>query len=275
MNISGSLPAEDYEEWTYTTASGVTVDISLGQSFAVMLADGPDSHTTITVGRGSEAAENPYVEDYRQAVEGQVADGLMTQEQAAQELSDYEARWSQEHGVITPAQLEAIADSIDFALVAQLGPHGEAERQACLAQKEADDTAYRQSLSDEAGYDGTLTADILEGYELQVDDGLTAEENGGTMMVVRIWETSEGGQIVLEYETMGAGDLVSDGDEPTETTDALGVEAYFVYNENFSEPNRLVWRDEAKGLDFTISSNGGLTAQQMLQQAQRLLADNS
>ena len=93
--------AATYEQWEYKTACGETVLLALGPHKALILADLPDSFVAVNVMAGAEPME------YQGGLSPLGGEGVPPLEAEAMEFQVS----------LSPASLEALADSIDFTLL--------------------------------------------------------------------------------------------------------------------------------------------------------------
>ncbi len=131
--ISGSVPT-DYAEWSYTTDSCETVDLVMGTDQSLMLLETDGAYIDVAVHAGSApAAFDPASSDRLSEQEHQ--DWLETwrREDPSATEEELEAMWQERYEaivseetamandrpVITAEQLEAIADSIGFDVLAK------------------------------------------------------------------------------------------------------------------------------------------------------------
>lgn len=192
-DISGTIDlSQGYDEWSYTTASGVTVDLILTANEAEILAETDGAYIDVSLAAGSAPSYDPATDP--QLSEEQRAfylEGLsqtrpdMTEAEMDAEWESYRESYTKRQQAflppaVTEAEVESIADCIGFDVLAErfdgtahpeTGEKVTALRQQMFAetetaqveaeQAEADIQETTRTMLDELG---SYTADMPEGY---------------------------------------------------------------------------------------------------------------
>ena len=227
--IAGFVP-QDYEEWSYTTASGQTLDLVMGTDGSLMLLETEGAYIYLGVNMGTEPVypDQPQSKDeFRAGYEEIVASEDATDQGkawAAQIIEDIDKAY-QDYldanfgGVdldepIRPAytkrDLEALADTVGFDVLAQrfAGPVDREKAQenyyAFVQRLSATDTHNRAADADTAIADlgDYAIAALPEGYALYVVDGQTADDSitgDGYNYVTCRYQGPTGGEITLTW----------------------------------------------------------------------------
>ncbi len=257
--IAGHVP-QDYEEWSYTTASGQTLDLVMDTDNSLMLLETGGAYIHLDVDMGTEAVypDQPKSKDeFRARYEEIVAS-----EDAAEQDKDWAANIIEDidkayqdyldanfGGVdldepIRPAytkqDLEALADTVGFDVLAKrfAGPIDREKAQenyyAFVQRLSATDTHNRAADADTAitAIGDYAIAALPEGYALYVVDGQTADDSitgDGYNYVICRYQGPTGGEITLTW---------SDGLEMSEVSPLS-----FSFDEN-GEPVDAVYPEE-------------------------------
>ena len=227
--VTGFVP-QDYEEWSYTTASGQTLDLVMGTDGSLMLleTDGAYIHLDVDMGTEPVYPDQPKTKDeFRARYEEIIASEDATEQDkawAAQIIEDIDKAY-QDYldtnfgGVdldepIRPAytkqDLEALADTVGFDVLAQRFA-GPVDREKALENyhafvqrlESATDTHNRTGDADAAIAaigDYAVTAPP-EGYALYRVHGQTADDpmGDGCNYVTRRYQGLTGGEITLTW----------------------------------------------------------------------------
>lgn len=139
--ISSSFPT-DYEEWSYNTASGVTVDLVQSANESAILAETEGSYIIILTNYGSQAlypmelaeddphyaqvhmSQEEYYSMLRENEPGLTDEGFQERYDLEASWETYRSQWEVDteqplRGALSKAELEAFADSIDFSVLAE------------------------------------------------------------------------------------------------------------------------------------------------------------
>ena len=139
--ISGSAElSEDSEAWEYTTASGKTVDLYLSPNSAVIMTESPGAYIYVGVKAGGASGYDPATDpNLSEEQKAFVIENILQNEPDLTE-AEQEAAWQEYYDsyvrnqreslppAITKEDLEIIADSVDFAVLADRfdgAPHPE------------------------------------------------------------------------------------------------------------------------------------------------------
>ncbi len=235
--ISGTIDlSQGYDEWSYATASGVTVDLILTANEAEILAETDGAYIDVSLTAGSAPSYDPdtdpqLTEQEKQAYMNalsQIPDMGYTEEELEEQWEEYRQQHIQRQQAflppaVTKAEVESIADCIGFDVLAERfdgTDHPETEekvtalRQQMLAETE---TARVEAEQDEADIQettrtvldelGSYTADMPEGYanvftvgHRQQDHGMVWTELDDYDQVSQVWFNQDTmASINLEY----------------------------------------------------------------------------
>ena len=262
-DISGSIDlSQGYEEWSYTTAGGVTVDLILTANEAEILAETDGAYIDVGLNAGSAPSYDPATDPQLTEQEKETYMNILSQipnmEYTQQELESQWEAHRQERirqmqaflpPAVTKAEVESIADCIGFDVLAERfdgTAHPEtaekvtALRQQMLADNQAAQTEYEQNSADmEAATQtlldelGSYTAAMPEGYanvftvgHRQQGHGMGWTEHDIFDQVSRAWfDQSTMGSINLDYYRFYSDESRSESVTEQAFRDAV---AYFV-----------------------------------------------
>ena len=284
--ISGPAPT-DYEEWSYTAASGQTVDLVMGTDRSVMLFETDGAYIQLDVNMGTEAVypEAPDImseEDYWNMLR-QLEPDLTEEERAGiytensyetylTNFNDYDPD-TPDQPAYTKADLEKLADSVGFDVLAERFADP-VDREKSLADYEAfvqrlesaTDTYNRGGDADAAmaALGDYYLAEVPEGYAMYyVFGSLRSEGVTDETYVVRSYD-GPGGEIVLLWSDdpqlselfplRGSADGTVVVYPETEQVTVNGCEARYAAgaDDNYAQ---IEWFDDTLGLRFSISGS--------------------
>ncbi len=216
---------QNYEEWSYTTSGGQTVDLVRAAYDSYILFETPGAYIYVNIDAGSQSEYDPELDplmdkewfmEFEREAQAQIAamGGELTDEEIE---ADWEAHVQERLDAaeqfppqaVTKEQLEAIADSIDLGVLAQRFDGTMTREQATAAYyafvdrlESATDTYNRTDDADAAiAAIGDYTMTAPEGYSLYSVGGQTADDpivGNGYSYVTRYWQGA-GGEIILTW----------------------------------------------------------------------------
>ncbi len=274
---------EDYQEWSYTTASGQTVDLVMGTDQSLMLFETEGAYIHLDVNMGTEAIypEEPYImseEEYWASLYERVPEEQWDQidegsyEFYLSNFDDYDPN-TPTQPAYTKADLEKLADSVGFDVLAERFADP-VDREKSLADYEAfidrlesaTDTYNRSGDADKAiAALGDYYLKDLEGFSMYSVSGSMPEEGvTDETFAVRRYQGSAGGGITLawsdamELSEPPALRETEDGTEDypeTEQVTVQGHEARYWSDDEYGA--QVEWLDEDRGLRFQVTAEWG------------------
>ena len=228
--IFGGVPA-DYEEWSYTAASGQTVDLVMGTNGALMLLETEGAYIHLSVDMGS-AYTRADLEKLADSVGFDVLaerfDGSVTREQATEDF---------------------------YAFIRR--------------REGATDTCNRRGEADEAiaALGDYYLADLPDGYFMYIVSGYTREPGVLDETFAERRYEGPGGEIVLIWSDDPALSEVlplvenDDGtkvypDREQITVNGCQARLLTAENEDYDDFGEIEWFDEALGLRFVVNGFG-------------------
>ena len=297
--ISGPAPT-DYEEWSYTAASGQTVDLVMGTDRSVMLFETDGAYIQLDVDMGTEAIypEAPDImseEEYWASLYERLPEEMWDQidENSYKfyltNFDDYDPD-TPIQPAYTKADLEKLADSVGFDVLAARFADP-VDREKSLADYEAfvqrlenaTDTYHRVGDADAAiaALGDYYLADVPEGYAMYIVNGQLADDPNiwdGYNSVTRRYQGPTGGEIILRWsddptlselfpivETEGGESIYPD----QEQVQVNGVQARLLSWDGGTE---LEWFDESLGLRFLVTAGADMSQDQMISLAESVTA---
>ena len=286
--ISSSF-AKEYEEWSYTTASGRTVDLVWAAYSSMILFESDGAYIRVSIDAGSEAeydpAKDPSMDKewFMNAMKTLLKQGGIEIDEEALE-QDWEQhvednlRFAQMFPPVpvTKEELEAIADTIDFDLLAQrfAGTHNMTDEEyAAFVQRleNATDSYNRDDTVDEAiaAIGDFYLADMPEGYFMYIVTSSVPSDIGsdGGYYVGRGYD---GPRSTIGFSWHSLNNTLADptnpwsyvGASPMATLSEAIVNGYACAVEAI-EMDRydgnaylLTWVDTDRALVFTLSTSG-------------------
>ena len=231
--ISGTIDlSQSYDEWSYTTASGVTVDLILTANEAEILAETDGAYIDVSLAAGSAPSYDPDTDPQLTEQEKEVYMNALSQipdmEYTEEELEEQWESHRQEHirhqqaflpPAVTKAEVESIADCIGFDVLAdrfdgtahpETGEKVTALRRQMMADNEAAQAAYEEDNADmEATTDtlleelGSYNADMPEGYA----NMFTVGHQGHGMVWTELDGYDQVSQVWFDQDTMASMNL--------------------------------------------------------------------
>ena len=216
-NISGTIDlSQGYDEWSYTTASGVTVDLILTANEAGILAETDGAYIDVSLAAGSAPSYDPATDPqlseeqrsfYLEGISQTRPD--MTEAEMDAEWESYRESYTKRQQAflppaVTEAEVESIADCIGFDVLAErfdgtahpeTGEKVTALRQQMFAetetarveaeQAEADIQETTRTVLDELG---SYTADMPEGYANVFTVGHRQQDHGMVWTALDVYD---------------------------------------------------------------------------------------
>ncbi len=289
--IFGGVPA-DYEEWSYTTASGQTVDLVMGTNGALMLLETDGAYIHLSVNMGTEAVYRTEdmlpisKEQYTADLQRDAEDGAISQEALAEAMENIDEKYQEYldinfgdvdlaapiQSAYTKADLEKLADSVGFDVLAERFDGSVTREQAtedyyAFIQRleSATDTYNRTEDADAAiAAIGDYYLKDLEGFSMYSVSGQTADDpmvGDGCNYVIRRYQGSAGGGIDLswsdatELSELSPLKETEDGEEiypETEQVTVQGHEARYWSDDEIGA--EVEWLDQEQGLRFRVTA---------------------
>ncbi len=292
-----SRAPEDYQEWSYTTASGQTVDLVMGTDQSLMLFETDGAYIHLDVNMGSEAVypEAPDImseEEYWASLYERVPEEKWDQidegsyEFYLSNFDDYDPD-TPTQPAYTKADLEKLADSVGFDVLAERFADP-VDREKSLADYEAfidrlenaTDTYNRSGDADAAiaALGDYYLTDLPEGYAMYSVSGSTPMEGvTDETYAVRSYD-GPGGVIMLMWtddpqlnepfpitETED-GEVVYPDQEQVQVN---GIQAQCL---SWDGGVQLEWFDETLGLRFRVAADADMSRDQMISLAESITA---
>lgn len=290
--ISGGVPA-DYAEWSYTTASGQTVDLVMGTNGALMLLETEGAYIHLSVNMGAQAvyrtedmlpvSKEQYAAELRQYAEN----GVMSQEELAEAMENIDERYQEYldlnfgdadpdtpiQPAYTKADLEKLADSIGFDVLAERFDGSVTREQATEdfyafvgRLESATDTYNRRGGADAAiaALGDYYLADLPDGFFMYIVSGCLQEPGVMDETFAERRYDGPGGEIALlwsdamELSELSPMEVTEDGEgiyPEAEQVTVQGHEARYWSDDETGA--RVEWLDEDRGLWFQVTAGWG------------------
>lgn len=304
---------QSYEEWSYTTKSGVTVDLVLAANNAEILAETDGAYISISADAGSapnyDPETDPWLSDEQK--ERYLESFLQIRPDMTEEEQEHEwelfrqahiQQWEADlPPAITREELETIADCVDFSILEDRfdgAPHPEAAEKVAALDAQLREEASEPYVPSEA--DSQTVLDELGGYTIGAVPENYMDSIGGFLgfssnfmaewdvydEVDRVWwDSSYTSEIALEYRRYFA----DESRTASVTEEAFrDARAYYVGTDYpatelngcegfvFSDgpATRALWYDEARDLLFEIYAfDPEATAEEMAELAGTVTED--